>query len=40
MEVIKLESLGHYQEDMMMPADIFLLQVRPNFHLCQHVKNK
>ncbi|KAG2249928.1 hypothetical protein Bca52824_089556 [Brassica carinata] len=26
MEVIKLESLGHYQEDMMMPADIFLLQ--------------
>ncbi|CAN7069367.1 unnamed protein product [Brassica oleracea var. botrytis] len=27
MEVIKLESLGHYQEDMMMPADIFLLQM-------------
>ncbi|KAF2610946.1 hypothetical protein F2Q70_00013525 [Brassica cretica] len=27
MEVIKLESLGHYQEDMMMPADVFLLQM-------------
>lgn len=27
MEVIKLESMGHYREDMIMPSDIFLLQV-------------
>ncbi|XP_010526102.1 PREDICTED: homeobox-leucine zipper protein ATHB-8 [Tarenaya hassleriana] len=27
MEVIKLEGLGHYQDDMIMPADIFLLQM-------------
>ncbi|XP_059657165.1 homeobox-leucine zipper protein ATHB-15 [Cornus florida] len=27
MEVIKLENLGHYQEDMILPGDIFLLQL-------------
>ncbi|KAG9145439.1 hypothetical protein Leryth_021353 [Lithospermum erythrorhizon] len=27
MEVIKLENIGHYREDMIMPGDIFLLQV-------------
>ncbi|KAA8521850.1 hypothetical protein F0562_012528 [Nyssa sinensis] len=27
MEVIKLENIGHYQEDMLMPGDIFLLQL-------------
>ncbi|XP_060208354.1 homeobox-leucine zipper protein ATHB-15-like isoform X1 [Lycium barbarum] len=27
MEVIRLESIGHYQDDMMMPGDIFLLQL-------------
>ncbi|XP_057958108.1 homeobox-leucine zipper protein ATHB-8 [Malania oleifera] len=27
MEVVKLENIGHYQEDMFMPADIFLLQL-------------
>ncbi|KAK7845021.1 homeobox-leucine zipper protein athb-15 [Quercus suber] len=27
MEVIKLESMGHYREDMMMAGDIFLLQL-------------
>ncbi|KAE8731708.1 Homeobox-leucine zipper protein HOX29 [Hibiscus syriacus] len=27
MEVIKLENMGHYREDMIMPNDIFLLQV-------------
>lgn len=27
MEVIKLENMGHYREDMIMPVDIFLLQV-------------
>lgn len=31
MEVIKLESMGHYREDMMMAGDIFLLQVSPTF---------
>lgn len=31
MEVIKLESMGHYREDMMMAGDIFLLQVSPSF---------
>ena len=28
LEVIKLENMGHSQEDAMMPRDIFLLQVR------------
>lgn len=29
MEVIKLENMSHYRaEDMLMPADIFFLQVR------------
>ncbi|KAE8732610.1 Homeobox-leucine zipper protein HOX32 [Hibiscus syriacus] len=27
MEVIKLENMGHYREDMIMPNDIFLLQL-------------
>ncbi|KAF3446397.1 hypothetical protein FNV43_RR11576 [Rhamnella rubrinervis] len=27
MEVIKLENMGHYREDMIMPVDIFLLQL-------------
>lgn len=27
MEVIRLESIGHYQDDMIMPSDIFLLQL-------------
>ncbi|XP_027084668.1 homeobox-leucine zipper protein ATHB-15 [Coffea arabica] len=27
MEVIRLENIGHYREDMIMPADIFLLQL-------------
>ncbi|KAG9144468.1 hypothetical protein Leryth_014506 [Lithospermum erythrorhizon] len=27
MEVIKLENIGHYREDMVMPGDIFLLQL-------------
>ncbi|GAA0149939.1 homeodomain transcription factor [Lithospermum erythrorhizon] len=27
MEVIKLENIGHYREDMIMPGDIFLLQL-------------
>lgn len=27
MEVIKLEGMGHYREDMIMAGDIFLLQV-------------
>ncbi|KAK1550389.1 hypothetical protein Q3G72_018285 [Acer saccharum] len=27
LEVIKLENMGHYREDMMMPTDIFLLQL-------------
>nr|XP_016488110.1 PREDICTED: homeobox-leucine zipper protein ATHB-15-like [Nicotiana tabacum] len=27
MEVIRLESIGHYQDDMIMPGDIFLLQL-------------
>ncbi|KAI4376292.1 hypothetical protein MLD38_014074 [Melastoma candidum] len=26
-EVIKLENIGHYRDDMMMPCDIFLLQL-------------
>jgi len=31
MEVIKLENMG-YQEDMIMPGDIFLLQVSAAFY--------
>lgn len=32
MEVIKIENMGHYRDDMMMPAaDIFLLQVSNYF---------
>ncbi|CAN4127946.1 unnamed protein product [Withania somnifera] len=27
MEVIRLESIGHYQDDIIMPGDIFLLQL-------------
>ncbi|KAG8487684.1 hypothetical protein CXB51_018237 [Gossypium anomalum] len=27
MEVIKLENMGHYRDDMIMPGDIFLLQL-------------
>ncbi|PON47409.1 Octamer-binding transcription factor [Trema orientale] len=27
MEVIKLENMGHYRDDMIMPVDIFLLQL-------------
>lgn len=27
MEVVKLENMGHYRDDMIMPSDIFLLQV-------------
>ncbi|GKV03448.1 hypothetical protein SLEP1_g15742 [Rubroshorea leprosula] len=27
MEVIKLESMGHYREDLIMPGDVFLLQL-------------
>ncbi|KAL3500605.1 hypothetical protein ACH5RR_039698 [Cinchona calisaya] len=27
MEVIRLENIGHYQEDMIMPADVFFLQL-------------
>ncbi|KMT18061.1 hypothetical protein BVRB_2g032530 [Beta vulgaris subsp. vulgaris] len=27
MEVVRLENLGHYREDMFMPGDIFLLQL-------------
>ena len=28
MEVVRLENLGPYREDMFMPGDIFLLQVK------------
>lgn len=34
MEVVKLESMGHYQDNMMMPSDIFFLQ------LCNGVDEK
>ncbi|KAK4745535.1 hypothetical protein SAY87_011847 [Trapa incisa] len=27
MEVVKLENMGHYQDDMIMPSDVFLLQL-------------
>ena len=27
MEVIKIENFGHYRDDMIIPGDIFLLQV-------------
>ncbi|OWM90942.1 hypothetical protein CDL15_Pgr019254 [Punica granatum] len=27
MEVIKLENMGHYRDDMIMPSDVFLLQL-------------
>lgn len=27
LEVIKLENMAHYRDDMIMPSDIFLLQV-------------
>ncbi|XP_030530590.2 homeobox-leucine zipper protein ATHB-8 isoform X1 [Rhodamnia argentea] len=27
MEVVKLENMGHYRDDMIMPSDIFLLQL-------------
>lgn len=33
MEVIKLENMGHYRDDMIMPVDIFLLQVSVFFFL-------
>lgn len=33
MEVIRLENMSHYREDMIMPGDIFLLQV--GFHCVQ-----
>lgn len=31
MEVIKFENVGHYRDDMLMPSDIFLLQVSSLF---------
>lgn len=39
MEVIKIENMGHYRDDMMMPAaDIFLLQVSVLFHIILAVR--
>lgn len=34
MEVIKLENMCHYRDDMIMPTDVFLLQVWQHEHLC------
>lgn len=31
MEVVKFENVGHYRDDMLMPGDIFLLQVSSLF---------
>lgn len=31
MEVIKLENVDHYREDLMMSGDVFLLQVSTSF---------
>lgn len=31
MEVVKFENVGHYRDDMLMPGDIFLLQVSSSF---------
>jgi hypothetical protein len=39
MEVIKLESMGHYREDMIMAGDIFLLQVSLMFLLIYLLHN-
>lgn len=33
MEVIKLENMCHYQDDMIVPTDVFLLQVWKQKHL-------
>jgi len=30
MEVVRLDNISHFRDDMFMPADIFLLQVRTN----------
>jgi hypothetical protein len=39
MEVIKLENMGYYRDDMTMPGDIFLLQVSCilEFHSFEHI---
>lgn len=38
MEVIKLENMGYYRDDMTMPGDIFLLQVSIlEFHFFEHI---
>lgn len=37
MEVIKLENYGHYQDEMIMPSDIFLLQVCHSYSLSTEI---
>jgi hypothetical protein len=38
MEVIKLENMGYYRDDITMPGDIFLLQVSIlEFHSLEHI---